>query len=141
VPRRDRPVRRDLVILACAISAGIHGALAPAHFAENTRGGIGFIAATALLAAAAAAITLRPQSLLALRAAGTVLGGLLVSYVLATTTGVPVLHPEPEPVDALALATKTVEAVGLLVIVASCLQLKGTLRWTGRGPSAPFQSH
>jgi hypothetical protein len=103
VPRGDRLVRRDVVILACAISAGIHGALAPAHFAENTRGGIGFVAATALL--------------------------------------VPVLHPEPEPVDALALATKAVEAVGLLVIVASCLQLKGTLRWTGRGPSAPSHSH
>jgi hypothetical protein len=33
--------------------------------------------------------------------------------VLAVTTGVPVLHPEPEPVDGLALFTKAVEATGL----------------------------
>ena len=29
-------LRRDVVILACAVSAGIHGALAPEHFAEGT---------------------------------------------------------------------------------------------------------
>jgi hypothetical protein len=40
--------------------------------------------------------------------------GLLASYALATTTGLPVLHPDPEPVDGLALATKAFEAVGLL---------------------------
>ena len=43
-----------------------------------------------------------------------VLLGLLASYVLAVTTGLPVLHPEPEPVDGLALATKAIEAVGLV---------------------------
>ena len=41
--RGDRPVNlateRDVVILACAVSAGIHGALAPAHFAEGVRAG------------------------------------------------------------------------------------------------------
>jgi hypothetical protein len=34
--------------------------------------------------------------------------------VLAITTGLPLLHPDPEPVDGLALATKAIEAVGLL---------------------------
>ena len=29
------------------------------------------------------------------------------------TTGVPVLHPDVEPVEGLALATKAIEAVGL----------------------------
>jgi hypothetical protein len=37
---------RDVVILACAISAGIHGALAPKHFAEGVGAGAGFVAAT-----------------------------------------------------------------------------------------------
>ena len=36
------------------------------------------------------------------------------SYALAITTGLPVLHPDPEPVDGLALATKAIEAAGLL---------------------------
>lgn len=43
------------------------------------------------------------------------LAGLLVSYALAITTGVPVLHPQPEPVDRIALFTKGLEPVGLLV--------------------------
>ena len=104
---------RDVVILACAISAGIHGALAPAHFAESTAAGLGFAAATVLL-------------------------GLIASYLLAATTGLPVLHPDPEPVDGLALATKAIEAAGLLAALellrhgrsaatATHLQPKGTL--------------
>jgi hypothetical protein len=105
---------RDVVILACAISAGIHGALAPAHFAEGTGAGLGFAAGAIALAAAAVAVTLRPAGALAPAGAAAVLAGLLVSYALATTTGVPVVHPNPEPVDGLALATKAIEAVGLL---------------------------
>jgi hypothetical protein len=104
----------DIVILACAISAGIHGALVPVHFDEGTGAGLGFVAATVLLTAVAAALTLRPASPLALACAVAVLLGLLASYLLAVTSGLPILHPDPEPVDGLALATKTVEAVGLL---------------------------
>jgi DNA-directed RNA polymerase specialized sigma24 family protein len=37
------------------------------------------------------------------------------------TTGFPVLHPEPEAVDALALVTKAIEAIGLL-LAASLLR-------------------
>ena len=50
-------MKRNLVILACAISAGIHGALVPAHFAEGAGPGVGFVAATALLAAYSTAST------------------------------------------------------------------------------------
>ena len=37
-----------------------------------------------------------------------------MSYALAVTTGVPLLHPDREAVDLLALGTKAVETVGLL---------------------------
>jgi hypothetical protein len=107
-------VNRDVVILACAISAGVHGALMPVHFGEGLGPGVGFAAATVLLGAVAAAMTMRPASDYALVAAAVVLGGLLVSYALAATVGLPLVHPSPEPVDGLALATKAVEAVGLL---------------------------
>jgi hypothetical protein len=107
-------LRRDVVILACAISAGIHGALVPGHFDEGTGAGLGFAAATVLLAALVVAMTLRPASLLAFAGAAAVLAGLLASYLFAVTTGLPVLHPQPEPVDGLALATKGIEAAGLL---------------------------
>jgi hypothetical protein len=39
-------LRHDIVILACAISAGIHGALVSDHFDEGTGAGLGFAAAT-----------------------------------------------------------------------------------------------
>jgi hypothetical protein len=129
-------LRLDLVILACAISAGIHGALAPGHFEEGAGAGFAFVAATILLAGLGAGLTVRPASAFALAGAAMVLAGLLASYVLATTTGLPVVHPEPEPVDGLGLATKTIEAGGLLMalellwsararVVFAALQPKG----------------
>jgi hypothetical protein len=107
-------LRRDVVILACAISAGIHGALAPAHFAEGAGAGAGFVLATILLAALVLDLTLRPTSSFPVAAAAVVFAGLLVGYAAAATTGLPLLHPDSEPVDGLAFVTKGVEAVGLL---------------------------
>jgi hypothetical protein len=125
----------DVVILACAISAGIHGALVPEHFTEGVGAGVGFVGATVTLAALVVAVTLHPASAVALTGAAAVFAGLLVSYAIATTTGLPVLHPHPEPVDGLALATKAIEAVGLLAawslirrpsVAVTLPQLKGT---------------
>jgi hypothetical protein len=107
-------LRGDLVILACAISAGIHGALAQGHFEEGTGAGLGFLIATFTLATLVVWLTRKPESRAALALAAATLGGLIASYALAVTTGLPVLHPDPEPVDGLALATKAIEAVGLL---------------------------
>ena len=104
----------DLVILACAISAGIHGALVPGHFDEGTGPGLGFAAAAVALTGIVVWLTSRPASILALAVAAATLAGMLASYALAVTTGVPLLHPHPEPVDGLALSTKAIEAVGLL---------------------------
>jgi hypothetical protein len=133
-------VTRDLVILACAISAGIHGALVPDHFEQGLGLGVAFVTAAALLAAIAVALTLRPASELVVTGAAIVLAGLLASYGLATTTGLPVLHPEPEPVDGLALATKAIEAVGLLAAVTTHPRVKGKPTWTRHGPSVRFLS-
>jgi drug/metabolite transporter (DMT)-like permease len=105
-------LERDLVIVACAISAGIHAALTPDHFGESAGAGIGFAASAVVLAALAVALTRRP-GVLALAGAAAVLGGLLTAYALAVTTGLPALHPEPEPVDGLGLFTKVVELSGL----------------------------
>ena len=107
---------RNVLIVVCAISAGTHAALTPEHFADGRGAGLGFLSATVLLAALAVALTRRPSPT-ALRGSAVVLVGLLVSYVLATTTGLPLLHPDVEPVDSLALATKAIEVVGLLAAV------------------------
>ena len=106
---------RDAVIVACAVSAGIHGALTPAHLAESSEAGLGFAASTAALAVVAAALGgQRPASAVVPAAAAGILTGLLVSYAFAATVGLPLLHPEPEPVDGLAVFTKAIEAAGLL---------------------------
>jgi hypothetical protein len=108
-------IARDALIVTCAISAGIHAALAPEHFAEATAAGAGFLASAVGLAALAVVLTLRPASAAALAGSAALLAGLIVAYALAITSGLPVLHPEPEPVDSLALVTKAIEAVGLLL--------------------------
>jgi CHASE2 domain-containing sensor protein len=129
-------LKGDVVILACAVSAGIHAALVPRHFDESTGAGLGFVGATIALAGLVGWMTWRPVSPAALAAAVVILVGLLASYALAITTGLPVLHPDPEPVDGLAVATKAIEAAGLLVaasllwrprIAATLPQPKGTL--------------
>ena len=107
-------LRRDVVILACAISAGIHGALAPNHFSEGTGGALGFAAATVALALLTVALTRYPLAELPFVLAALTLGGLIASYAFAITTGLPVLHPAPEAVDGLALVTKAIEAAGLV---------------------------
>jgi hypothetical protein len=104
----------DVVILACAVSAGIHGALIPAHFEEGTGPGLAFAVATVLLAALAVRLTRNPSQL-ALLATVVVFAGLIAAYALVVATGLPLVHPERETVDGLALFTKAVEAAGLLV--------------------------
>ena len=127
--------RTDLVILTCAISAGIHGALVGDHFQEGTGAGLGFVAATVLLGFLAVALT-RGSSQLALVTAVAVFTGLIASYALVLTTGFPVLHPEQEAVDGLALFTKAIEAIGLVLaasllrrplLVVTVTQPKGTM--------------
>ena len=109
-------LRTDAVIVACAISAGIHAALAPEHFRETTAAGVGFVASALLLAALAVVLTHRPSE--ATFAATVLLAGLIGSYALAVTTGIPGVHPGVDSVDGLALATKAVEAAGFVLAAA-----------------------
>jgi hypothetical protein len=136
-------VRRDLLIVTCAVSAGIHAALVPHHLEESAATGGGFIAATVLLAALVVALTRRPDSRVIESAAALTLTGLIVSYVLATTSGMPVLQPEPEPVDGLALATKAVELLGLAaaLIPFAQRQRRGASTWSRTTHIARSHSH
>ena len=134
-------LRLDALIVTCAISAGIHAALAPDHFHEATGAGAGFVLATVLLAALAVQLTFRPEDRRALTAAAIVFIGLIVSYGLATTTGVPVLHPDVEPVDGLALFTKAIELAGLAASVSLLISNERTSTWTRHALHARFLSH
>jgi hypothetical protein len=103
----------NVVIVACAVSAGVHTALVPEHLAEGTAAGLAFLASAVVVGGLAAALTRRPSAAV-LIGTSAVLAGLIGSYAAAITSGLPLLHPMPEAVEGLAVLTKAVEAVGLL---------------------------
>jgi hypothetical protein len=117
---KPRPSPRvHLLIMACAVSAGVHAVLAPAHLQEGTMLGLGFGAAALALAALAVALDLRPWSRAAMHAAVLVLGGLIVAYLATRTASVPLMGDHREPLDAVGVATKLIEALGLAMAVQS----------------------
>ena len=79
--------------------------------------GIAFMAATALLLAEAGALTYRPRRAGAAHAASLLLAALIGAYVLNVTAGLPWPSDDPEPVDLIGLATKAVEALGLIFAI------------------------
>jgi hypothetical protein len=109
-------LERDLLILACAVSAGVHAALAPAHLEQGAPAGLPFGAAAALLAGLAVVLTRDPSTGTA-AAAAVAFAGMLAAYGLAVTSGLPLVHADPEPVTGLGLFTKAVEACGLVAAV------------------------
>ena len=93
--------------------------LAPGHFHESAALGVGFGAAAAALATVAVVLDRRPGNRPAMHAAAWLLGGLLAAYVVTRIAAVPRLGEHPEPVDAVGLAAKLVEVVGLVLAIKS----------------------
>jgi FtsH-binding integral membrane protein len=104
-----------VLVFTCAASAGAHAGLVPAHLNGEPRLGAAFVAAVVLLVAAATSVAARPADRRITSAAGLLLAGLILAYVVSRTTGIPVLDPEPEAVDAVGIATNVVEALGVVV--------------------------
>jgi hypothetical protein len=104
-----------MLVFTCAASAGAHAGLAPAHLNGEPRLGAAFLAAVLLLVSAAAAVAARPRDRRVTGAAGLLLAGLMLAYLASRTTGIPVLDPGPEAVDAVGVATNVVEAFGVLL--------------------------
>lgn len=104
----------DLVVAACAVSAGAHAALVPSHMNHEPQLGVAFVVAVVLLLGAGAALVHSPSSARGAQFAALLFAGLMASYAAATTVGIPLLSTEPEAVDGAALATKFVDSFGLL---------------------------
>jgi hypothetical protein len=107
-------VAARIVVAACAVSAGAHAGLVPEHVREAPQVGVAFVLAAALLLAAAITLAIRPDSLGAARGAALLLAGLVACYTASRTTGIPLLEPHAEPLDAVGVTTKLVEVVGLV---------------------------
>jgi hypothetical protein len=110
-------MNRTLLLLAGAISAGVHAGLAPEHLHEWLPLGAAFVASAAAAAFLVAALVLRPASLWPPRILGALLGGLVVAYALTRLTALPPLDPDREALDLLGVCTCAVEAAGLLAAV------------------------
>jgi hypothetical protein len=106
-----------LLVLAGAVSAGVHAGLAPEHLHEWPPLGAAFVAAAAAAALAVVALVLRPASLWPARFLGALLGGLVVAYALTRIAALPPLDPEREPLDVVGVCTVAVEALGLAAAV------------------------
>jgi hypothetical protein len=101
------------LVVAGAVSAGVHAGLAPEHLHEWLPLGAAFVAAAAAAALGVVALVLRPASPWPPRVLGALLGGLVVAYALTRLAALPPLDPEREPLDALGVCTSAVEAVGV----------------------------
>ncbi len=106
----------DLTALVCALSAGVHGALVGPHLEESGAMAVAFVVATAALGIAAVGEALAPTPGVSV-AAAVLLAGTAAMYLLARTTGIPVLTDDPEPFDSLGIAVSVLEVAGAALAV------------------------
>lgn len=102
-----------VVVGACAVSAGVHGALVPEHLQEAPALGVSFVVASILFLFASAVLVMRSGDQRAAQVTALLLAGLIASWAVSRISGIPVLQPRPESVDGLGLVTKLVEVLGL----------------------------
>ena len=108
-------VLRYAVALACAVSAGVHAALVPDHWAEGGPALGGAFAVYAIASAAFAMAVRRPEhDGWAPAAAAAVLALTVLAYGLSRTAGLPLLISEPEALDPLGVLTSAAEVLGVL---------------------------
>jgi hypothetical protein len=105
------------LIGAGAVGAGVHAAIAPEHLREWAPLGASFIAAAVLLAAAVAAVALRPADRRPVVALSVLLATVATGYLVTRLTAIPPLDPERESFDALGICTSVIEVFGLALAV------------------------
>jgi len=96
----ESAVAARTVVGACAISAGAHAGLVPEHLREAPQLGVAFVVAAGLLVAAATALAIRPGSL-APPGAPRFCWRARWFYAACRITGIPLLEPRAEPLDAI----------------------------------------
>ncbi|MBO0810550.1 MAG: hypothetical protein J2P23_00730 [Microlunatus sp.] len=102
-----------LLAIAIAVSAGIHIGLTPEHLREMPRLGQAFIVASVLGIAIAAALMSRPDDPRIAAIGGLFCLAEIITWALFVTLRVPFFPGTPEPVEAIAIVCKTVEASGV----------------------------
>jgi len=121
------PARTGLLV-AGAISVGVHAGLAPEHLDEWMPLGVSFVLSAVAVSLAVAVLALRPDDRRAAYAIALLLGGLVVAYIATRLVALPPLDPEREPFDLLGLLTVAAEACGALLALALVTRNQGGTR-------------
>jgi hypothetical protein len=108
------PLAAATVTFALAVSAGVHAGLTPMHLEEAPMLGAAFVLATIAAVAVGVAVAIRPHDFAPAAAAALLLSGLVLAYTASRTTGIPLLEPDPEPLDSLGLVTQAVQLLGVV---------------------------
>jgi hypothetical protein len=111
---------RNVVLVACAASAGVHAGLVPSHLVENMWLGFAFGVSVGLLLALIVSLWHAGDPRRRAAPAAAVLAALVVAYSLSRTVGLAPLEEHIEPVDAIGLLTQGVQVAGLLAALLLC---------------------
>jgi hypothetical protein len=137
--RNTSTTRTGLIAVAVAFSAGIHAALVPEHLQELPPLGYAFIVAAVIGGVLAWALVSRPHDRRLPVLAALFCLAQIGAWVLFVTLPVPGFAGTPESVETIALVSKAVEALGVLLalplITSSVL---GGPR-TSQGPRPAFE--
>jgi len=104
-----------LLALAVSFSAGIHAALVPKHLEEMPALGRAFVVAAAIGGVLAIALVSHPGDRRISLLAGLFCLGQSGAWALFVSAPVPGFSGTPEPIEAVALVSKAVEAIGVAV--------------------------
>jgi drug/metabolite transporter (DMT)-like permease len=118
---------RNVVIVACAISAGVHAGLVPEHLREAPPLGVAFVLAAAGLAMTAVLVARRPSDGRPPVLAALLFGALIAGYAASRTTGLPLLNAEHEELDSVGLVTQVVEVAGLVAALLLVHHARGRM--------------
>lgn len=105
------------LIGAGTVGAGVHAAIAPEHLREWAPLGASFVAVAILLAAAVAALALRPDDLRPVAALSVLLATVATGYLVTRLAAIPPLDPERESFDTLGICTSAIEVFGVVLAV------------------------
>jgi hypothetical protein len=111
---------RCVAVVACAVSAGVHAGLVPAHLGESRALGVAFALSALVLLWAAASLAEPNAPPARAGAVAALLGGLIAAYMASRTVGLPVPGTHVEPVDAVGLVTQLLQGAGLCAALWLC---------------------
>jgi peptidoglycan/LPS O-acetylase OafA/YrhL len=131
-PTASTTLARNVVLIACAASAGVHAGLVPSHV-ENPWLGIAFAGSVALLLAVIVSLWGAADARRRSAPAAAVLAALIVAYSLSRTVGLAPLEEDVEPVDAIGLLTQGVQLAGLTAALLLGHPIGGASARTARG--------